>query len=46
MFKAFKPQEWIVFIFFKGLFFLTECAPFLLKIEEDFNIHNYKGKRT
>jgi hypothetical protein len=37
MFKAFKPQEWIVF-FFSNVLFFTKCAPFILKIEEDFNI--------
>jgi hypothetical protein len=25
-------------------FFSTKCAPFLLKIGEDFNIDDYKGK--
>ncbi len=37
MFKAFKLQEWIIFIFLKYHFF-TNCAPFLSKIGEDFNI--------
>ncbi len=37
MFKAHKPQKWIVPVFFKH-FFSTKCAPFLLKIEENFNI--------
>jgi hypothetical protein len=27
-------------------FFPTKCAPFLLKVGEDFNIDDYKGKRT
>ncbi len=27
-------------------FFSTKCAPFLLKIEEDFNINDLKGKRN
>jgi hypothetical protein len=46
MFKAFKPQKWAIFIFFKHLFFLPKCSPFLLKIGEDFNIDDYKGKMT
>jgi hypothetical protein len=37
MFKALKPQEWIVLVFFKRLF-STNCASLLLKIGEDFNI--------
>jgi hypothetical protein len=37
IFKTFRPWEWIVSVFFKH-FFSTKCAPFLLKIEEDFNI--------
>ncbi len=37
MFKAFKLEEWTIFVFFQTFFF-TKCAPFLLKIEEDFNI--------
>jgi hypothetical protein len=31
--------------FFETSFFPTKCAPFLLKIERDFNIDDYKGKR-
>jgi hypothetical protein len=45
MFKALKPQEWTIFIFFQTSFFLTKCASFLLKIGEDFNIDDYKGNR-
>jgi hypothetical protein len=30
--------------FFQMSFFSTKCAPFLLKIGEDFNIDDYKGK--
>ncbi len=37
LFKAFKLQEWTIFVFFKH-FFSTKCAPFLLKIKQDFNI--------
>ncbi len=32
--------------FFQTSFFSTKCAPFLLKVREDFNIDVYKGKRT
>jgi hypothetical protein len=32
--------------FFLTSFFFTKCAPFLLKIGEDFNIDDYKCKRT
>ncbi len=32
--------------FFQTSFFPIKCAPLLLKIEEDFNIDDYKGKRT
>ncbi len=32
--------------FFQTLFFFTKCAPFPLKIGEDFNIDDYKRKRT
>jgi hypothetical protein len=32
--------------FFQMFFFPTKCAPFLLKIGEDFNINDYKGKKT
>jgi hypothetical protein len=32
--------------FFQMSFFSTKCAPFLLKIGEDFSIDDYKGKRT
>jgi len=31
---------------FQVSFFLIKCAPFLLKIGEDFNIDDYKGKKT
>jgi len=31
---------------FQMSFFPTKCAPFLLKVGEDFNIDDYKGKRT
>jgi hypothetical protein len=31
--------------FFQTSFFSTKCAPFFLKIREDFNIDVYKGKR-
>jgi hypothetical protein len=40
MFKTLKPLEWTVLIFFKCLFFSTRCAPFFLKIGEDFNIND------
>jgi hypothetical protein len=33
------------FYFFQMSFFSTKCAPFLLKIGEDFNIDNYTSKR-
>jgi hypothetical protein len=33
MFKAFKPQKWIVLVFFKHSFSSTICAPFLLKLK-------------
>jgi hypothetical protein len=32
--------------FFQMSLFFTKCAPFLLKIGEDFNIDDLKGKRT
>jgi hypothetical protein len=32
--------------FFQTSFFSTKCAPFLLKIGEDFNIDNLKAKGT
>jgi hypothetical protein len=32
--------------FFQKKHFPTKCAPFLLKIREDFNIDDYKGKST
>ncbi len=35
--KTFKLRECTV-LFFSMSFFNTKCAPFLLKIEEDFNI--------
>jgi hypothetical protein len=38
MFKELEPQKWIVRVFFQTSFFSTKCAPFLLKIENDFNI--------
>jgi hypothetical protein len=44
MFKTLKPWKWLVLVFFQ-MFFFTKCAPFLLKIKEDFNIDDYKGKR-
>ncbi len=34
------------FLSFSNIFFSTKCAPFLLKIEEDFNIYDQKGKRN
>jgi hypothetical protein len=37
MFKALKPQERTILVFFKRPFF-TKCAPLILKIEEYFNI--------
>jgi hypothetical protein len=46
MFKTLKPWEWTIFIFFNCPYFFTKCAPFILEIEEDFNIDDYKGKRT
>ncbi len=45
MFKALKPQEWTILIFFQMFFFPTKCAPFLLKIEEDFNIDDKRAKK-
>jgi hypothetical protein len=38
MFKALKPQEMDNPCFFQMSLFPTKCAPFLLKIEEDFDI--------
>jgi hypothetical protein len=32
------------FFFFQTSFFLIKCAPFFLKIEEDFNIDDFKNK--
>jgi len=32
--------------FFQIYLFFTKCAPFFLKIEKDFNIDDYKAKRT
>ncbi len=32
--------------FFPNVLFFTNCAPFFLKIGEDFNIDDQKGKRT
>jgi hypothetical protein len=29
---------------FQMFFFLIKCAPFFLKIEEGFNLDDYKGK--
>ncbi len=46
LFKALKPQEWIIFGFFQTSFYSTKCAPFFLKIWKDFNINDYKSKRT
>jgi hypothetical protein len=34
------------FYFFQTFFFSNKCGPFLLKIGKDFNIDDYKGKRT
>jgi hypothetical protein len=42
MFKALKHRKWIVFVFFKGFYFFTKCAPFLLKIGTYFNIYDLK----
>ncbi len=39
MFKALKLQEWAVLVF-SNVLFIIKCAPFLLKFEEDFNIHD------
>jgi hypothetical protein len=44
MFKALKPRVDNP-CFFQTSFFFTKCAPFLLKIEEDFNIDDQKEKR-
>jgi hypothetical protein len=38
MFKALKPLEWTILVFFQMSIFSTKCAPFLLKIGKDFNI--------
>ncbi len=38
-------RTWTILVFFKH-FFSTKCAPFLFKIEKDFNIDDQKGKRT
>jgi len=38
MFKALKPQEWTILIFFKCHFFPPNVHHFFLEIEEDFNI--------
>jgi hypothetical protein len=38
MFKALKPREKTILVFFQTSFFSTKCAPFLLKIGKDFNI--------
>jgi hypothetical protein len=43
MFKTQKPQIWIVCIFL-NIFLPTKCAPFLLKIEKDFNIEIKRAK--
>jgi hypothetical protein len=37
MFKALKPQKWILLVFIYVIF-PTKCAPFILKINNDFNI--------
>jgi hypothetical protein len=34
------------FFFFSIVFSSTKCATFLLKIGEDFNVDDYKGKKT
>jgi hypothetical protein len=45
MFKALKPQEWTILVFFSNFLFYTKRASFFLKIGEDFDIDDYKGKR-
>jgi hypothetical protein len=37
MFKTIEAM-----VYFSTFFFLIKCAPFLFKIEEDFNIDDYK----
>jgi hypothetical protein len=44
MFKALKLQEWTMLVFFKRLF-SNKCAPFVLKIREDFNIDDLEGQK-
>jgi hypothetical protein len=44
MFKTFKPQEWIILVFFSNVLFYAKCAQFLLKIGEDFNIDIRRAK--
>jgi hypothetical protein len=33
-----KTSRMDIFVFFSNILFSTKCAPFFLKIEEDFNI--------
>ncbi len=50
-FKALKPQEWTILVFFQMSFFYTKCAPFLweldrilslmIKREKIFKLMNY-----
>jgi hypothetical protein len=44
MFKALKPWEWTPFL--SNVFFFYQMCIILLKIGEDFNIEDYKDKRT
>jgi len=37
MFKTLKSPMWTM-LFFPNIIFFTKCAPFILKIEDDFNI--------
>jgi hypothetical protein len=46
MFKTLKPQEWTIIVFFKCPFFFNKCAPFHLKIGEDFKHWWLKGTKT
>jgi hypothetical protein len=45
MFKNIQILEVDNFCFFQMFFFFTKCAPFLLKIKEDFKINDYKGQK-
>jgi hypothetical protein len=45
MFNALELREWTILVFFKKNNSI-KCAPFLLKIGEDFNVDDQKGKRT